>query len=453
MPVSGLSSIRRIAAEDGSTALIANGNELDRVNWVTGAKSTIAGGLQDIRGIAIEPGGNSALVTDATGIFRVNLSSGVQTPLASTQARDIAIEPGGMSAVFPMGLCGTAVNRINLLTNQISFVAAPCLRGESIEVSPDGTFALVIAATGDTGLTRIDLRTGNTTRILDTGLAGLGSFGIVDLALKPDGSEVMASSFAPPNSAGYIASFNLLNHETRTLAYGVGSVAGLAVADNGGKVIVLGNAIYRVDVTSGITEPISTAGSGPLDIVLLPNGQDAIFATGGGSLGSIYKVNVLTGQLTPLKDNVVANGFALEAGGLSLLFTTGTGLSRLSLLTGDITPIVQGLNNTLGVSILSTGQFAVMSSTEGVKKVDLFTGATTTVSTMSATLSYIAVEPGDASALITVSGLSRIDLNNGSFTPVLNGVTFSLGKILIDPGAGTTTLLGTSEGLKRVRVR
>src|SRR5437867_12382581 len=109
-----------------------------------------------------------------------------------------------MSAVFPMsvGPCGfgIGVSRINLLTKEITLVATPCsIHGESIEVSPDGTFALVIASVEDSGIMRIDLRTGAIERLME-------SNGIGDLALKPDGSEVMTSSFAPTNLALYIAS-------------------------------------------------------------------------------------------------------------------------------------------------------------------------------------------------------------------------------------------------------
>ena len=88
----------------GTTALVTEGSgELSRVDLVTGHATTIARVGNDIDGLAIEPGARTALVVTFLGLSRVNLATGAVTTILSQglggsgtgRAVAVAVEPGG----------------------------------------------------------------------------------------------------------------------------------------------------------------------------------------------------------------------------------------------------------------------------------------------------------------------------------------------------------------------
>jgi hypothetical protein len=64
-PVLGLSAARITIEGSGPTALVIEPSDLVRVDYVTGQKTVVATGIANGTGLAIEPGGQTALVCES----------------------------------------------------------------------------------------------------------------------------------------------------------------------------------------------------------------------------------------------------------------------------------------------------------------------------------------------------------------------------------------------------
>ncbi len=128
-------------------------------------KTTIAAGFTNMRGIAIELGGQTVLVSDNGAIYRVALSTGQTTLLAFGSGGDLAIEPSGITVITPNGVgpsgFGFGLVRIDLQAGTSTLIASITMRGQAVEMAPDGSFALIVASTqgADTGIAKVDLAT------------------------------------------------------------------------------------------------------------------------------------------------------------------------------------------------------------------------------------------------------------------------------------------------------
>src|SRR5207244_5218757 len=120
-------------------------------------------------------------------------------------------------------------------------------KGDAIELAPDGSFALVVAGPGDTGIGKIDLKTG-TNSLLIGGTSPIGSFVINDLALKGDTSEVI--SLWAINASSSIQRLRLSDNLSSVVTHGINPV-GLAIEGDGSTILATDNALfsslYRID--------------------------------------------------------------------------------------------------------------------------------------------------------------------------------------------------------------
>ena len=471
--VEGLKLPIQIAIEgQGPTALVLDyGNpqftgdpvgQLLRVNFVTGAKSVLTAGFIQPAGLAIEAGEQSALVTDANGVYRVNLTSGNISLLAfGVGSGGIAIEPGGTSALLPI-VRTFEIKRINLQTNEISIVPSQLpgvIRGSGVAVAPDGSFALVSAGGGDGGIAKLDLTTGQSVQIFGNGLAVFGSNSVGDFRLTADASEVIFAWFSADSIGNRISRVRLSDKAINDVTYGIRPLA-LALEGDGSTILVTSGGVfgslYRLDIASGVPELISGAGTSPTDLEILPGGQDALITAGRFfvATGDLFQVDLATHQATSIAITPAPLGVVAEPSGSTALITTGDTVSRVTLATGEVSIIVQGLVFPAGLALESSAQNVIVGSASNeVARVNLTTKAVTKLAITVGSALHVAVEPGDRSVLVveTSNGLTRIDIATGTMTELLADPTVS-GNVAIEPG-GDTALLATQEGIKRVRIK
>jgi DNA-binding beta-propeller fold protein YncE len=473
------SPVRIVIEGPGPTALVGERGEprfsgdlagrLTRVNFLTGAKSLIATGFFDPSGIAIEVEGQSALVRDGNAIYRVNLQTGVIATLATSfGSGGIALEAGGTSALFPVLGLTPQIRRINLLTNEVTLVvsltAVPTLfDGGAIALTPSGSFA-VIAANGGGPLAliiKVDLLSGETTLIFNSGIALFCSSHMLDMALTRDASEVIFSMYTPEDRV--ISRVRLADRALSNVTYAI-TPAGLALEGDGSTVLVTSigfcfSSLYRIDIATGATDFISGAGTSGGDVVVSSGGQEAL-VTGTRffvSTGDLFRINLATNQLTDIPITPGPERVVFEPGGTTALVTSGRVtdvLSRVTLATSQVSVVAQGLVSPAGIALSSSGQFTIVGSfANALMKVDLATGRVTTLTTSVTSPLYVAIEPGEQSVLVTENSirLSRIDLSTGAIIQLLADSTIS-GKVVIEAG-GQTALLATQTGIKRVRIR
>ena len=242
------------------------------------------------------------------------------------------------------------------------------------------------------------------------------------------------------------------------MTYGINPV-GLAIEGSGSTVLATDNSLfsslYRPDVASGAPVQITGAGVGSPDFALLPNGQEVLVTSSGilGSLGNLLRINLSTLQGAIVTQGNGFAGVVPESTGMTALLnisTSGT-VDRVALDTGDMTVLAQGLNQPWGIVLEDSGESALVGSLSGVSRVDLSTGAVSTLTTTGAR--YLAIKPGRGSAILSVenTGLSRLDLSTGSVVDLVTGIPV-VGKVVVE-AADNTALVATLDGIKRVRIR
>jgi hypothetical protein len=453
-PVLGLSAARIAIEGSGPTALVIEPSDLVRVDYVTGQKTVLATGIANGTGLAIEPGGQTALVCDGAGISRVALSTGSITNLASVAAGDVAVEPSGTSALFTPGSNGSTIFRIDLTTNTVAAAATlpSPLRGSAIEVAADGSFALVISSGSDTGIVRIDLTTGATNQVIDSGIPPFGGFAISDIALSGDSSKLVYLMTTPDDPL--VASYDFSN--------GSGDfVTGLtpySLATEGGGTVLLTSiggvfgSLYRLDIASGLSTKILGHFPGA-DISVLPSGTQALLCwpSFSGIPGDLIQVDLgAINRFVYIAQRLGASAVAAEANGTTALVIIGNALGRVDLATGNVATITQAMNGPVGVASDDSGENALVGSLSGIYRVRLSDGLVALLTATAAT--FVAVEPGAGTAIFAVGGgLNRIDLTSGAETVLVSGIPVD-GKVVVEAG-DATALVATTEGIKRVRIR
>ena len=424
----GLKNPSRIAIEgEANTALIFQfgdarfsgdpTGQLLRVDLATGQKTVLTTNFAGPGGIAIEPPGQTALVRDKNGIYRVDLSTGVAVLLVSGfDGGDIAIEPGNASAIFPVvGTIGE-IRRVNLMTNVVSLVPSQAfVRNGGIEISPDGSFVLVGGGGGgDTGITRVNLATGQTTQIFASGIALFCSHSLGDMALTPDGTEVVFT-WGDVFAGIRVSRVRLSDNSRSDVAVAATSIA---MSVEGPDKLLLANgagcfgSLSRLDMTSGATDFIRTTET-LFDLAYSPGLNDALITTvrRSSAAGDLTRINLTSQAINTIGINPAPFGVIVEATDTSALVTSGTTLQRVSLTTGQVAQLAQGLDSPAGIALDSTGQTAIVGSlTDKIVRVDLTTGNVSAIATGLSSPRYLAAEAGDGSVLVAEigRGLSRV---------------------------------------------
>jgi DNA-binding beta-propeller fold protein YncE len=411
--------------------------------------------------MAIEPSGQTALVRDANGVYRVNLTVGNASLLASgLGSGGIAIEPGGTSALLPIVLT-FEIKRINLQTNELSTVPSQLpgvIRGRAVAAAPDGAFALVAAGGGDAGIAKVNLRTDETIQIFVSGLALFCSHRMGDFLL----SEVIFSWSSADGIGNRVSRVHLSDRAFNDITYGISPLA-LALEGDGSTVLVTSSgcfgSLYRLDIASGAPEFISGAGTIPTDLAILPGGQNALITAERFSTptGDLFEVELATKQATSIAITPAPQGVVAEPSGSAALITTGDTVSRVTLATGQVSAIASGLISPAGLAMESSGQVAIVGSLSNevvrVLLTELVPPTVEHIATLTNSARYVAVESGNKTVLVaeTGRGLSRINVATKTVTELFADPTVT-GKVVIEAG-GQTALLATGEGIKRVRIK
>jgi DNA-binding beta-propeller fold protein YncE len=318
---------------------------------------------------------------------------------------------------------------------------------------------LVAAGGGDAGIAKVNLRTGETIQIFVSGLALFCSHRMGDFLLTADVSEVIFSWSSADGIGNRVSRVHLSDRAFNDITYGISPLA-LVLEGDGSTVLVTSSgcfgSLYRLDIASGAPEFISGAGTIPTDLAILPGGQNALITAERFSTptGDLFEVELATKQATSIAITPAPQGVVAEPSGSAALITTGDTVSRVTLATGDVSILIQGLVSPAGLALESSGQEVIVGSLANeVARVNVTTKAVTMFGTTGGSARYVAVEPGDQSVLVAEPGrgLSRIDIATGTLTELLADVTVS-GKVIVEPG-GDTALLATGEGIKRVRIR
>jgi pimeloyl-ACP methyl ester carboxylesterase len=447
-----------------------------RVSLTDGRNTLLASGFTNPRGLAIESGGQTALVTDDTGVWRANLTTGSITKLASIGGiGGIVLEPGNQSAVFPVRDT-YLVYRINLIDNSVSQVTTTFPPGNPGSATPG---AIAIASDGSTayfsagiaaGISRINLVTGavDQTFFIPPGSIVLGGYSMIDFALSSDDSRILFSWLTPGGPKISVITLSTVPNGCCGMYSSLDDITtGLSpttvLAESASTTIVASgpffSSLYRLDLATGAPTLIGGGFVGP-DIARIPNTSDVVISSGrlGSGGGSIWKGNLDTGNFTQIKDLVDAP-FGIATDGVVAYVSTLTAIQELALTTGAMTTIASGLDFPMGLSFVDTNTLVVGSQgfTHGVWKLDIPTGTITTLATFPNAPHFVEVEPDHTTALVSEIGvgITRVNLTTKATTTIYQDPNVS-GKIAIEPGGETTFVIvstGNGNTLKRVRIR
>jgi DNA-binding beta-propeller fold protein YncE len=180
------------ATQDGGTGFVAVGADQGGVFEV----DLLDGGNQRLRGlfgalaVAVEPGGQSVLVTDAgERLYRLDRVDRSLEPIGDGPVGGhIALDAAGRTAYVTTR--SGELRALDLVSGATETIAGGLTRPQGIVLSPDGTTAWVVdnfTGPGGERVVRVDLATGSLTTILG-GLAG-GE----ELALDPSGRRAYLS--------------------------------------------------------------------------------------------------------------------------------------------------------------------------------------------------------------------------------------------------------------------
>ncbi len=482
----GLENPTRMAVEaSGETALVLedkspefpgeHAGRLTRVNIRTGEKTVLATGFGVPRGIAIEREGETALVR-AYGIYRVDLNLGSTTQLAYASINgDIAMEPGTTSALFlteEVYQGRGVLKRIDLATNEITTVTesmSGSIRGDAIEVSPDGAFAFVLVAGGDSGITQINLKTGESAQIYSTGPVFYGSYSIRDLALYPDGSEISFFLNSPLEGLP-LRSMNLANRTLTTIAWArIPHALAMSQEDNA---LVVASPVYfgwlfdRLKPDTGAGTRLKGFAQYASSFALLPNDMEVLTTTiNNASISTIERIHLGTGQKATVAANITPQAvkIALEANGKTALISTVGKLLRIELETGTTTVISDQIAGAGPIAIEKDGLSALLvnsiGNTTALSRTDLASGTTTVLTSdmgVPGSSGGIGLDPDGKSAVIALrNALIRINLETFEITPISSQIcgSTSIRNMVMEEWGETALVTHDACGLARVRLK
>ena len=419
----GLRDVRDLVIEPGGASVLITQTEsvfsgLYRITLATGAVQKISsiGGFQ----FALEPGGESVLV--ATGvrgnagqttrdILRVDLASGLAlnrwgfsgTPMG------IAIEPGGTTALVTTSQGSSTspeseIYRINLLDDsQPATLLTACIRCGTafIVVESSGATALILE---NQSLTRFH----RTTFDKETVARSVNPKGLI---LFKDGSAVYTPSDPTESVLGALASVNLTTGEVQQIVGGpfgsANPTGGIAIDEAADTLFMTGldffsgdPVILEVDLVSRTTGAVSrwdwrTEGMIQSGIVFESATNTALVPVflDGLTNDGILRVDLASGARTVVS-NQVEDSVTLvsEVEGESILVVeqrNGGSLSRVDLGTGAVTELANGLGSFNpgqlpphlygGLALEPDGQNALVLTVTELKRVNLTTGVATSL--------------------------------------------------------------------------
>jgi hypothetical protein len=138
-------------------------------------------------------------------------------------------------------------------------------------------------------------------------------------------------------------------------------------------------------------------------VAIFPGNQEALLTEHNFFIqtGDLFRINLVTKQFTNIPLALAPMGIIVEQSGTIALITSGDTLSRVTLATGEVSVVAQGLVDPAGIALSGSGQFAIVGSfSNAVMRVDLASGTVTTLATFTTPPRFVAIESGDQSVLI-----------------------------------------------------
>ncbi len=406
-------------------------------------------GLKSPSGVAIEPGGATALVTEVDssgyGIGRL-VRVGVARRLAlRTIASGLVVGGGAPSALgtaHDLALADAGTTAWVVHSGGLSKIDVPT--GVIVHRAPVNPATPATALTCPWGLALLDA---NTALVTDAS-GGCGTPGRVvkvDLATGTVTPFPVAMALAEPR--------------------------GIAL-EPGGKALVVESgwtgAVKRVTVSgtyAGTTVAVVSGLSSLNTVTVEPGGATALVAGGlgvGWGGGRVYRVQLATGTATEIigTNSNGHFGLALEAGATTALLTQEApgALLRAAVVSPSqaVAPAftsVATLQVPTGLAVDAAGTKAYVTDCVGgncdtaseLASVDVATGQVTQVITGMAQLRGVVLEAGEATALVStaqagVGMLYRVDLGAGSATLVAS-FAYSALDVSLEPGGATAMVL------------
>ncbi len=458
-------------------------------------------------GIALGPGGTTALVTDCgptncstTGrLVSVDLAQGLVTAITPTstgipRTLGVALESGGTTALLVQGDIGAGGDllRVTLADGGITTLASGIHRPNDFAIESGGATALVTI--GDGPLDRFTLSgSPGPSQLLDFPGSGCCAPGIDGVAIEPDGSTALVAingSGSIPDAQ--VAKVDLGNGSYSTLTRGIALANGVTMAPSGTAALVTDfndGRLLSVETSTGVQTMLASDLDHPQGIAVDAAGTHALVPTGWTNTSNVLQQISLTPTIAPesiavgLNDTQWGQGanggggdLAIESGGATALFldcgpnpepnggncANDGRLVRVDLTSGAITPIVSNLNVPHGLVIESGGTKALVSvcgpqgdlnncATDGrLVEITLSSGAEAVGTTGLDTPGAIVEEAGGTYLVTDLTGggrLLRVDPSDWSYAVIASGLS-NPREVVIE--AGGATALIAADGIERV---
>jgi YVTN family beta-propeller protein len=281
------------------------------------------------------------------------------------------------------------------------------------------------------------------------------------IAITPDGAKAYVV-----NSTG-TGTVTVINLATKQVAgtIPIGGFGGsIVMRPDGAEAVAAASAtLYVIDVATNTvskTIPMPCVATTLYGMAYTPDGARIVLPdlSNGCTIEGMRTVTIANGTSTfiDLSTNTVPQGIAVMPNANSALITlgvTGTAVKRVNLSTGAVTTIT-GTGATFGVAITPDNASAVVGGwTEGIKRIDLGTNSVSTPLTFSG--SEIAITPDGAKAVATGDfSTAVVQLSNNTVLATFpNGssrvaITADGKYALLTTGAGS----GTSGTVRIIRI-
>lgn len=201
------------ATQDGRYGFVAVGADqggVFEVDLFDGANERLRG-LGGALGVAVEPGGQTVLVTDAgERLYRLDRVDRSLDPIGSgPMGGHVALDPTGRTAYLTTS--AGQLRTLDLVSGAVGTITSALTRPQGIVLAPDGQTAYVVdnfVGPGGEQVVRVDLAIGSITTMLS------GLQGGEELALDPSGQRAYLSE----ERGGRTLTFDLLTGQTEVLA-------------------------------------------------------------------------------------------------------------------------------------------------------------------------------------------------------------------------------------------
>jgi DNA-binding beta-propeller fold protein YncE/plastocyanin len=355
---------------DGTAAyLTLDSGALVSVTLATGQVFTVTDELFHPTGLVLAPGGDEAWAASPLETVKVDLSTGARTAYpAGFVPHDLALDPTG-SDLYVSSFGQPSVHVVDTATGgSEGFHPLPSMRVDGIAVSASGASAYVLWRTAGL-LLWLDLNTWQAEPVLDTLLAPTGvtlnAAGTHAYLLERESGELTRIA-VDPSSLDY-------GRPERLALVGTweGGGGGLALSADESWALVVKDTdveptLLRVDLTTGLTETLTTFAFSNLRGVSLSPNEAHAYVSGNAEL---WRVDLASGQVTYIGEDTYnwgLNGHALSTDGTTL-YVAQRDLHRLfqvDVTSGRVVTITDELHLPVDVA-LAPGEEAAWMLEEG----------------------------------------------------------------------------------------